>query len=54
VVTVAVLLLEISPFFREFPTDKLVPAYGELLLKKFLIAKRVGHRIYLFIPKEAE
>jgi hypothetical protein len=51
---VAVLLLEILPFFREFSTDKLVPAYCELLLKELLIARRVGRRIYLFIPKETE
>jgi hypothetical protein len=48
----AVLLLEISPVFREFPTEKVVPAYCLLLFEKTLISRRVWFRVNMGVAEE--
>jgi hypothetical protein len=49
-----VLLLKISPFFRELTTKKIIPASSELLLMKVLVAVWVERSINLLITEESE
>jgi hypothetical protein len=47
VVTDAVLLLQVAPFFTEFASEEVVvPTYGALLLEKSLVAWGIGSRVY--------
>jgi hypothetical protein len=54
VMTFAVLLLKISPVFREFATEQIVPANGGLLFQESLVSGGIGCRVDMFVVKESE